>query len=249
MLLKSWSLIATVGSWTDFFFFFIQRLHTKHFLLWFSYNMCIYNLCEKIKISRASSTCSKEGQATPWLSFNWKNCTWRFNSHPLLMHHMKWLCKISVLWFLCVQLTMYIKIITFVFVREGRSVCFTSYWCNTEAEVFVSVCVYIICFDLKTFFSYDLSLYGALKRLQQWYSAMITVQQCSVDGREISPLLASWSESLESHLTSVSCEASLSLWHGNIVIAGSQVSCSHAVNIWWKFLHSYTCFSLTLQNC
>ena len=66
-------------------------------------------------------------------------------------------------------------------------------------------------------------MYGGLKRLQQWNEASLHVV-CATDVDNVSSSFTAWSDSLCATVTSIDCAVHrLPLWHGSVVIYGSEV--------------------------
>jgi len=71
--------------------------------------------------------------------------------------------------------------------------------------------------------SCDISVYGALKRLSEWNEASIHVMSAG-DVDSVSPTFAAWADSLHVSVMNVDCPVNrLPLWHGSVIIYGSQV--------------------------
>jgi len=66
-------------------------------------------------------------------------------------------------------------------------------------------------------------VYGALKRLREWNEASIDVVSAA-DINDVSPTFAAWADSLHVSMMSADCTVNrLPLWHGHLMIYGSQV--------------------------
>ena len=105
----------------------------------------------------------------------------------------------------------------------------------------MSKCPLLFALIVYFVYSIDLPIYGALKRLCQWHNAMVRIFDCSENTGGVSSVLTLWSQSLQAHLIPAGVRNGLSLWHGSIAIAGSQVSytcwngficCHHFVSAW-----------------
>jgi len=72
-------------------------------------------------------------------------------------------------------------------------------------------------------------VYGALKRLQVWNEASVRVISAA-DIVDMSPTFTVWSDSLCATVTSIDRAAErLPLWHGSVVIYGSEVDLLHSL--------------------
>ena len=78
------------------------------------------------------------------------------------------------------------------------------------------MCVRVVC-------SCDISVYGALKRLHEWNDASVHVMSAAeVD--DVPPTFAAWSNSLHASVMKAECAVNgLPLWHGHVMVYGSEV--------------------------
>jgi len=66
-------------------------------------------------------------------------------------------------------------------------------------------------------------VYGALKRLHEWNDASVHVMSAAeVD--DVPPTFAAWSNSLHASVMKAECAVNgLPLWHGHVMVYGSEV--------------------------
>lgn len=97
-----------------------------------------------------------------------------------------------------------------------------------RTQLLLSVTVVNDVADALNCCSCDISVYGGLKRLQQWNEAYIDVVSSTDTDGDISPTFRAWSNSLCVSVANVdSAVRTLPLWHGGIMVYGSEVNISH----------------------
>jgi len=70
-----------------------------------------------------------------------------------------------------------------------------------------------------------MSVYGGLKRLREWNDASVHVVTPATDVNNVSPTFIAWADSLHVSITTLDRQLErLPLWHGNVLIHGSEVS-------------------------